>query len=193
LGGCEDDSSQVYFERWLAAGDLRRARDGLASWAAHERGQDIERFERLADSVARASADTALREEAVVGALEARAYLALTRRDTSGALSLFERLPDSLCQRCYAASLDRLRLWETRGQYRRVLEGAERVNAVPVASEVMRALIGARAAERLSDRRRAIEEYQFVADAWRHADPPLQAYVDEARQGLARLTEEPRR
>jgi hypothetical protein len=52
------------------------------------------------------------------------------------------------------------------------------------------ALAGARAAERLHDRNGATRRYQFVADLWRHADPELQPYVDEARAALRRLGEE---
>lgn len=47
-----------------------------------------------------------------------------------------------------------------------------------------------RTAERLGDRRKAAESYQFVSDAWLHADPELQPYVAEARDALARLTKE---
>jgi hypothetical protein len=35
-------------------------------------------------------------------------------------------------------------------------------------------------------------DYQFTASVWRHADPELQPYVVEAKQGLARLTSERR-
>jgi hypothetical protein len=31
-----------------------------------------------------------------------------------------------------------------------------------------------------------------VANVWRHADPELQPYVAEAREGLGRMTSEPR-
>ena len=51
----------------------------------------------------------------------------------------------------------------------------------------------ARIAERAGARDKAIQEYQFVADVWRHADPELQSYVTEAREGLRRLGAEPRR
>ena len=50
-----------------------------------------------------------------------------------------------------------------------------------------------RVAERLNDRDKAVQCYSFVLDAWRNADPELQPYVTEARDGLARLTGEPRR
>jgi len=52
---------------------------------------------------------------------------------------------------------------------------------------------GGRVAERLNDRVTATRSYQCVLDAWRHADPELRPYVDEARAGLARLSREPAR
>jgi hypothetical protein len=59
-------------------------------------------------------------------------------------------------------------------------------------SEVFWTLERGRVAERLGDREKAIRSYQYVADVWRHADPELQPYVAEAKEGLRRLTGEPR-
>ena len=42
-------------------------------------------------------------------------------------------------------------------------------------------------AERLGERATAVEDYQFVIDAWIHADESFQGYVREARDALARL------
>jgi hypothetical protein len=47
-----------------------------------------------------------------------------------------------------------------------------------------------RVAERLAKREKAAQAYQYVADVWRNADPELQPYVAEAKQGLERLTGE---
>ncbi|HET6578542.1 MAG TPA: protein kinase [Gemmatimonadales bacterium] len=46
----------------------------------------------------------------------------------------------------------------------------------------------ARILERTGRPAEAREAYQFVAYAWRHADPELQPLVDEARQAVARLS-----
>jgi len=48
----------------------------------------------------------------------------------------------------------------------------------------------ARVNERLGNTEKAVESYAFVAAIWRHADPELQPYVEEARAGIARLTGE---
>ncbi|MBA2459120.1 MAG: hypothetical protein H0V43_09240 [Gemmatimonadales bacterium] len=60
----------------------------------------------------------------------------------------------------------------------------------PSGSEVIGRLEQARAAERLGERDRALQGYQFVVDAWRHADPELEPYVAEARQAIVELTRE---
>ena len=47
-------------------------------------------------------------------------------------------------------------------------------------------------AERLGEREMAARDYQYVMGVWRHADPQLQPYVAEAREGLMRVSGEPR-
>jgi hypothetical protein len=44
--------------------------------------------------------------------------------------------------------------------------------------------------ERLGDRARAARSYSWVTGMWRHADPELEPYADEARAALNRLTAE---
>jgi hypothetical protein len=61
-----------------------------------------------------------------------------------------------------------------------------------VPSDVLWQLERARVEERLGQREKAVYDYQYVANVWRRADPELQPYVTEAREGLARLTGEPR-
>lgn len=192
LGVYPPDTAGAYFDSWLRAGDLGHSRVGLAWWASRGDSPAILRFHRVADSVARSSPDSALREEAVFGGQAAQAYLALVRKDTADALRRFERLPDSLCADCYFdESLVRLRLHAVQGEDRTVLEESERTWDLPRVTEVSRAIERARAAERLGERDRAMRAYQFVADAWRHADPELQVYVTESRRALQRLTGEP--
>ncbi|HYC32157.1 MAG TPA: hypothetical protein VEB59_07675, partial [Gemmatimonadales bacterium] len=54
-------------------------------------------------------------------------------------------------------------------------------------SYVLAILERGRIAERLGDRDRAARSYRFVTDAWRRADPVLEPYVTEAREGLRRV------
>jgi hypothetical protein len=57
-------------------------------------------------------------------------------------------------------------------------------------SEILRALERGRLNEKLGHRDAAVAAYAYVADAWAHADAPLQPYVTEARAGVARLVRE---
>jgi serine/threonine-protein kinase len=67
-----------------------------------------------------------------------------------------------------------------------------RLSEFPTGLEPVWTLERGRVNERLGNREAAVDAYQFVADVWRHADPDLQPYVDEAKAGLERLTAEPR-
>jgi hypothetical protein len=51
----------------------------------------------------------------------------------------------------------------------------------------------ARVFERLGRSDEAIENYEFVAAAWRTADPELQSWVQEARTAAKRLRGQPHR
>ena len=193
MGAYHPDSTASYFAGWLHAGELEKSRSGLPWWAARGDTAAILRFRRLADSAARSSPDAVLRSDAASWAPAAAAYLALARRDTAEALQRFEQLPDTACSDCYFESLERMRLLAAKGEDRKVLGQAERAYDAPLIGEILRLLMGARAAERLGERERAVRDYQYVADAWRHADSVLQPYVAESRQALLRLTGEPRR
>jgi serine/threonine-protein kinase len=177
-----------YFSDRLRARDLASG-SGLLWWARSGDSASIMRYQRLADSVARSSSDPSLREHGLYGSAAAAGYLALVRKDTTGALRRFEHLPDSLCSNCESLTL--ISLWSSRREDRKVLE-ANGWSFLPTASEVVARLEQARAADRLGEHERAIRDYQFVVDAWRHADPELQPYVAEARRALERLSGEPR-
>ncbi|MDQ2931960.1 MAG: hypothetical protein M3Y05_14250, partial [Gemmatimonadota bacterium] len=47
-----------------------------------------------------------------------------------------------------------------------------------------------RVAEKLDDKPRAREAYEYVADMWQHGDPAFQRYVADSRAGLRRLNGE---
>jgi tetratricopeptide (TPR) repeat protein len=124
----------------------------------------------------------------------ARAYSALARDDTAAALRRFKALPHDV----YWGGFDRITEGQILSRLGRDAEALELLEgAFPVTlwrpARVLASLDAARAAERLGHRERANAAYQFVVDAWRHADPELEPYVREARAGLGRLVDEPRR
>jgi len=61
-------------------------------------------------------------------------------------------------------------------------------NSTP--TEGLWALERGRVNERLGKTDKALEAYSFVAAVWRNADPELQPLVQEAKEGLQRLSGE---
>jgi eukaryotic-like serine/threonine-protein kinase len=166
----------------------------LPWWAARRDSAAIKAIERRTDSIARAAPLEVDRGIARYAADAARAYLALLRHDTATAVRRLEALPDSLCPLCYQQRITLGQLLASGRDDRRAAALLDRwLVDLTVPSAVIWALERARVAERLGERDTAVRGYQYVADVWRHADPELQTYVTEAKQGLARLTGEPRR
>jgi serine/threonine-protein kinase len=127
-----------------------------------------------------------------------KAYLALARRDSARALSLFLALPDSACFTfCNLDGLVRVQLLESRGRPQDALAWMDRQPGgsmlPPLPSDVLRTLTRGRLEERLGRRDQATEAYAYVAAVWARADSVLLPYVAEARAGLARLGAEPPR
>jgi serine/threonine-protein kinase len=118
-----------------------------------------------------------------------RAALALARTDTAEALRRLLALPDSVYAENWKVRLLRFRLLASarREQEAGLLFDQQ---VLPPLSPlwVLGALERAGIAERRGERTRAIECYRFVANVWRHADPELQHYVAQAREGLRRLS-----
>jgi eukaryotic-like serine/threonine-protein kinase len=121
----------------------------------------------------------------------AAAYLRLAHGDSASALKAFQRLPEALClvNDCVYEKLTEARLLHAKGDSRAAMELLDRWIWAGIGSPVYIAgtLERSRIAEALGDRDKAVRGYQFVVDAWRQADPELQPYVTEAREGLARL------
>ena len=178
----------------------RQARQlrGLPWWLARSDTASIARFARRAEQEARSqpSAKGKLRSRYLH--LAATAYLALARADSAGALRLFQAIPDTLCieNDCLYQKLIEARLLTAQGQARQAGAVLDRWvwstwywnGKGPFL--VMGVLERGRIAERLAERPKARDSYQFVVDVWRHADAELGPYVREARAGLGRLAAE---
>jgi len=166
---------------------------GLPWWLARRDTASLARFALRARQEVR-------RQEGTRGNLRARylhaaatAYLALARADSAAALRLLQAIPDTLCieSDCYYAKLTEARLLNARGQAREagaVLDRWVWIGEGPF--YVLGVLERGRIAEGLGERQKAMDSYQFVVDVWRRADPQLQPFVLEARNGLARMTRE---
>jgi serine/threonine-protein kinase len=184
------DSADPVFRRWLDQASVP-SMVALLWWTARGDSVSIRRLQRIGDSLAGASTGAALRSRMSYASRAAHAYLALVRADTAAAIRGLEALPDSLCPLCYFPRLTLVQLLSARGEDRkayRLMGGA--LNELLLPSEIFWTLERARVAERLGERAVAARDYQYVADVWRKADPQLQPYVEEAREGLVRVTGE---
>jgi tetratricopeptide (TPR) repeat protein len=198
LGAVPADSATAVFGQMLR-GDSVSAPDseqryGLPWWNATRDSASLAWFARRADSAARHHPNPVARAQLRGLAEAARAYSALVKGDSAGALRAFAALPDSLCilADCFYEKLTQMRLAAALGQDRNAAEIFDwwilgrHYNPVGVLGSLERG----RVAERLGQRDKAIQSYQFVAHVWRNADAGLQPYVTEAREALARLTRE---
>ena len=179
------------FRSWLAQAAPRNV-FALQWWVARRDSVAVREVHRRADSLARTSPDSARRSQAVYTSGAALAYLTLLRGDTAAAIQRLEALPDSLCPYCHAPRLTLAQLLSARGEDRKALQVLTGFLAeLLVPSEVLWTLERGRVAARLGELESAARDYQYVADIWRKADPQLQPYVAEAREGLIRVAEEP--
>jgi serine/threonine-protein kinase len=185
------DSAGPVFRRWLDQAAVP-AVTSLPWWLARRDSTAIRKLQRTGDSMAGSSPDGAARARAVYASLAASAYLTLLRGDTTAAIGQLEALPDSLCPFCYFQRLTLAQLLSARGEDRKAFQLMDAgLMDILTPSEVFWTLERARVAERLGERETAARDYQYVADVWRKADPQLQPYVEEAREGLMRVTGEP--
>lgn len=122
----------------------------------------------------------------------AHAWIALALHDTAGAMREFVAIPDSVCSSCGFIFLTRARLLTARGSFAEAAQVLDergtkmRDNVIGTLTEFERG----RVAEKLNDKPRAREAYQYVADMWQHGDPAFQRYVAASRTGLRRLNGE---
>jgi len=132
--------------------------------------------------------DAMVRSSIVAG----RAYLALARRDSAEALRVFTGTSDTLhvCWGENRVTIAQLliaagRLREAATELERRWPGTTACNNG--VDDIVWTLQRARVFDRLGRRDDAIANYEFVASAWRTADPELQPYVREARAAAQRL------
>jgi serine/threonine-protein kinase len=164
----------------------------LPWWAERGDTASIATFARRVDSAQRVSTTTLSKEVESYSVQSAAAYFALASGDTATALTRFAALPRDV----EWGALDRAtegRVLARQGRDEEALRLLERAFPVywsgPV--YVLTTLESGALAEKLGRREQALQSYQFVSEVWRNADPELQQYVTQAREGLARLTSEP--
>jgi len=203
LGGVPPESARASFAGWLGeplprqfSVDLLAPRlTALPWWAARRDTNSLQAFVRRWRAIARAAGpNVELRLWALYGAASGQAYVALARHDTADALRRFVELPDSVCpclpDRIVTAQL--LEAYSKRSEAAAVLDRSWPIDWQDPAEGLWRLERG-RVAERLGQHAKAVQEYRYVGDLWRTADPELRPVVEEANAAIKRLTGEARR
>src|SRR5437667_4305333 len=197
LGGVPPESARATFAGWLGGPlprqfsfDLLAPRLTALPWLA-VRGDtsSLQAFVRRWRAIAQAAGpNVELRLWALYGVASGQAYVALARHDTADALRRFVELPDSVCpclpDRIVTAQL--LESYSKRSEAAAVLDRSWPIDWQDPAEGLWR-LERARVAERLGQHDKAVQEYRYVGDLWRTADPELRPAVEEANAALKRL------
>jgi eukaryotic-like serine/threonine-protein kinase len=192
LAGVPPESAATAFQQRLTEASAAELAQAFPWWASRRDTVSLRLARTHAESLAKAQSPITMVAEYV--AASASAYLALARRDTANAIRQLQALPGGQCPACY---LDRLTLAQLLSEQRRDREAWEILRVehpaatlATWATEVLWSLLRGRVGERLGEHERAAAAYTWVVGMWRNADPELQPYVKEAREGLARLTAE---
>lgn len=178
------DRDLLYFP-FFATGPCYRTLEAAQWWASRRDTASLRRLARRQDSEARGAGNVAVAIGAHPVPGFVRGALALAQADTAAALDRVLAFPDSLCPDAHPVRDIRFRLLAAVGRDAEAAAVFDRSHERRVPLMLERA----RLAERLGDRPTALHYYQFVVQAWQHADPELQPVVAEARAAHARLSE----
>ena len=185
------DSARAEFKEVLALAPRTRMTKLYHWWASDGDtaaiGTYLRGFEAVENVPRSPSTAAMLRTNVAAG----RAYLSLARGDTSTALRQFLTSPDSLHECAFENRLTVADLLIATKQYREASQRLTRrwpgtTSCGNGFDDVMWTLERARVYERIGRKNEAAEDYRFIVEAWRHADPELQPYVREA---VSRLQE----
>jgi eukaryotic-like serine/threonine-protein kinase len=207
LGIIPPDTADAVFARWLERPDdpalrwgygqgdrCRRTLGAVQWWATRGDTAKIQEIGRRGARGVAAGSNVYARFNAAGDVALGQVGLALARRDAAEATRLMLAIPDSLCPTFLPFNLFKAHMLAETGRDR---EAAVLFDRIPLfndetrsAAAVLGLLERGRVAERLGDRQKAIQCYQRVLGLWRHADPELRPFLDEARSGLQRLTTE---
>ena len=189
-GVLEPNSASRVFARALENGNAWALGAAQHFWAWNRDTSSLRALVHWSDSVGGDTSTGGSRLSARIFSRSARAYLALVREDTTGALRELEAIPDTLCPNCGGERLFKARLLASRGRDREALALLDQSLHTYDQWWVPWHLERARVGERLGLRERAVEDYRVVTGLWRDPDPDLRPLRDEARAALARLTAE---
>ena len=192
VGMVPADTARAEFQRVLALSPRTKMTKLYGWWATDGDTASIrtyiDGFNQAAVNLHSLSSASMLRASVAAG----RGYLALAKRDTVAALRQFTTTPDSLHECWYDVRVTTVQLlvathrnWEAGQRLARRWPGTSQCSNG--FEDILWTLQRGRVFERLGRDREAIENYEFVAAAWRTADPELQPYVRESRDAIARI------
>jgi hypothetical protein len=204
LGAIPPDSADAVITRWFRSSDdpalrfsgedgdrCRRTLGAVQWWASRGDTARLQELVRRGVAAAAAGSNVYAQLNAQGDIALGRVGLALARRDTPEALRRVLAVPDSLCPTFVPFRLFKAHLLAEAGHDREAAVLFDRTPSFNWVDRSVGSALGvlqrARVAERLQDGEKAIQCYQLVLDLWRHADPELRPYLEEARAGLARL------
>jgi serine/threonine-protein kinase len=186
------DTSRAEFERVLALAPKTTMTKLYGWWASEGDTAAIQTY--LHDF---SVAQRRLRTPSGVAMLRAniaagRAFLALAKGDSVSAVSQLLVTADTLHECWYDNRLALVQLLVAERRYREAAPRVERrwpgtTSCSNGFDDVIWSLERARVFDHVGRRDAALENYAFVAEAWRTADPELQPYVREARTAMTRL------
>jgi serine/threonine-protein kinase len=192
MGMLPADSARAEFKRILDLSPRTHLTKLYGWWASDGDTASIQRYidQYTQEQATPRSASVAalLRANLAAG----HAYFALAKHDTSSALRQFVATSDTLHECWYDNRLTIVQLLIAKKRYSDAWSRLQR--HWPGTSEcsngfddVLWTLERARVASQLGHADEAAASYALVANAWRNADPELQPFAREARDGLARL------
>ncbi len=184
LGVVPPDTVDATTAAWLDDGRGWSTYSSLRWWAARGDTATLDRATAFFEGVERPYATAA-----------SRAYRALAVGDSADALQQLSELRTWPYYYVHYERLQQAQLLAASGRHEEAAQLLDEwrwpLEGFPHAGMVLWALERARANDVSGNRDAAVEDYSYVLDAWRRGDPEVQAYVDEARAALQRLTGEP--
>ena len=205
IGLLGPDSARGLYDTWMRGEGTKRpvwssdpeqlvyAQQLLPSLASHGDTAAITRFIDTGDGRLATGVTPRERAEGEYWRAAGRAYLALAEGDSVLALTRFSTLAEQPCP--WVCVYDRLTAARLLMASDRDTEAAiilDRPPSLWLASspnpvEILWLFERARVHDRLGNREQALDAYQYVADAWRNADPELAPVVREAKAALGRM------
>jgi serine/threonine-protein kinase len=192
VGMVPADTARAEFQRVLSLAPRTKMTKLYGWWATDGDTASIrtyiDGFNRAAVNLHSLSSASMLRASVAAG----RGYLALAKRDTVAALRQFTTTSDTLHECWYDVRVTTVQLlvatgrnWEAGQRLARRWPGTSQCSNG--FEDILWTLQRGRVFERLGRDREAMENYEFVAAAWRTADDELQPYVRESNDAIARI------